>query len=153
MIAIRGVEPADAKAMSDVLIASIRHLCTEDHNNIAHALARWTANKTPDGVRAMMGDPELVLFVAERDGDTAAVGGITGGGEIVLNYVDPQHRFTGVSRALLIAMEEALRRNGIREAHLVSTRTAHRFYRDAGWQDAGAPVADPVIGYPMRKTL
>lgn len=154
MIAIRGVGPADAEAMSDVLIASIRDLCTEDHNNIADTLAQWTANKTPEGVRAMMANPDLMLFLAERDGAPAAVGAVTATGEIALNYVAPQHRFAGVSRVLLATMEGALKRAGITEARLVSTRTAHRFYRDAGWQDVETAAGDaPVAGILMRKKL
>lgn len=48
---------------------------------------------------------------------------------------------------LLAHMEAAMRDRGVREARLLSTGTAHRFYFSAGWQDAGkAPPAFPGVG-------
>ena len=93
--------------MSRVLIASITELCAADHGNGAERLASWTANKTPDGVKAMFAEPGLSLLVGELDGQVAAVGAmIPASGEIALNYVDPGARFRGVSKALLSAMEQ-----------------------------------------------
>ena len=47
------------------------------------------------------------------------------------------HRFAGVSKALLAAMEEALLAAALATAPLISTVTAHRFYRSMGWSDVG----------------
>jgi GNAT superfamily N-acetyltransferase len=137
--------------MSDVLIASITALCVADHGNRPEALSRWCANKSPAGVLAWFDNPDNRLFVAERDGAIAAVGGINLEREIILNYVSPDHRFTGVSTALLDAMEQAL---GPGEATLGSTATAHRFYLRRGWTDTGArePYAG-MVAWPMRKLL
>ena len=60
------------------------------------------------GVAKMLGSESMTLFVAERDGVIAAVGAIIEPDTIGLNYVDPAHRFAGVSKALLEAMEEVL---------------------------------------------
>jgi GNAT superfamily N-acetyltransferase len=94
------------------------------------------------------------MFVAEHEGKIAAVGSILGADEIGLNYVHPAHRFRGVSKALLEAMESDLRNRGVAEAKLAATTTAHRFYLDAGWRDAG-PAEDHggLVCYPMRKRL
>ena len=140
--------------MSEVLVASIRELCVDDHGGDLAAVARWTANKTPDEIARMLAAPGTEMFVAERDGVVAAVGCIVGTAEIGLNYVHPDHRFRGVSKALLEAMEETIGARGAREAALVSTATAHRFYLAAGWEDAGEP--EPRFGmtcFSMRKSL
>jgi GNAT superfamily N-acetyltransferase len=153
-IAIRRPVAADVEAMSAVLTASIRELCGPDHGDEPEAVARWTANKTPAAVAAMLADPNLRFYVAERDGSLAAVGCIIGASDIGLNHVHPAHRLAGVSKALLAAMEGALRAGGVEEAHLVSTVTAHRFYLAAGWEDDGSPEQRfQVACQPMRKRL
>ena len=154
MIAVRRAGPADVEAMSRVLIASITDLCQADHKGDPGAIAAWTANKTHAGVLAMLEAPANRMFVAERDGVVVAVGCVVGDNEVGLNYVDPAHRFRGVSRALLAAMEAAMREAGTTEARLKSTSTAHRFYLDAGWSDVGSPHPGRFIdAWPMRKAL
>ena len=154
MITVRPATEADIPAMSRVLIASITELCSADHGNDPDRIARWIANKTVDGVRSMLVNPNTRLFVAEIEGSVAAVGATMGDSEIALNYVDPNHRFRGASKALLAAMEDDLRTRGALEAILSATATAHRFYLDAGWTDAAAPEAGRfIVDFPMRKDL
>ena len=153
-VSVRPATRDDIPAMSRVLIASITELCHREHRNDPALIADWTANKTPAGLAKFFDNPEVALFVAERTGEIAAVGCIGHNGWIRLNYVAPGHRFTGVSKALLAAMEAALRQGGIADAHLHSTKTAHRFYQAAGWIDDGAPdLAGQMPSYPMRKRL
>lgn len=145
---------ADIPAMSRVLIASITELCDADHGDDPEIIDHWTSNKTPDGIARWFDNPENTLYVAERLGEVAAVGCTASDGSIRVNYVAPAHRFRGVSKALLAAMEEDLRTKGTAEAHLESTQTAHRFYLSAGWVDAGAiDAGGRVPGYPMHKRL
>jgi GNAT superfamily N-acetyltransferase len=154
VILVRQAEAADVAAMSAVLTASIRDLCLADHGNRPEILKNWLANKSPEGVAKMLAKPNATLFVAEHDGTIAAVGAIAVDGAIGLNYVDPAFRFTGVSKALLAHMEAVLAKRGFAEGHLSSTRTAHRFYRDAGWLDDGPPERMfELESYPMRKAL
>ena len=154
MILVRPATEADVPAMSATLIASITELCVPDHRNDSEAIVRWTANKTPAGVTAMLTAPGNQLLVAERDGEIAAVGCVMGGNEIGLNYVHPAHRFQGVSRALLAAMEDVMRQAGTTEGRLKATTTAHQFYLDAGWIDTGPVYTGRWIdAYPMTKRL
>lgn len=154
MISIRPALPADAPAMSAVLIASIRDLCSADHRNDPEILAGWLRNKTPDMVLKMLERPGAQFLVAEQDGEVAAVGCLNGPDEIGLNYVSPAHRFQGVSKALLTALEERIRASGATLGKLSSTGTAHRFYLANGWQDAGPAEADRgMLCYPMKKQL
>ncbi len=132
---IREAAPKDAEAMSAVLVASITELCAEDHQGRPEALAEWTANKTPESIRGWFDNPENRLLVADEDGAILGVGGFNTAGEIILNYVAPSARFRGASRALLAALENGLRANGIAEARLDSTKAARRFYLSAGWRE------------------
>ncbi len=151
MITVRRAGPADAGAMSEVLVASIRELCTADHRGDPAILAGWLANKTPDRIAQWLTDPAGTILVAERNGEIAAVGGVSAAREITLNYVAPAHRFAGVSTALLGALEAAL---GPGPATLTSTATAHPFYRARGWSDAGGrDIFAGMTVFPMRKML
>ena len=151
---IRRAVAADVAAMSRVLIASITELCHADHGGDTAAIAAWTANKTPAGIAAMLETAGNRLFVAEQAGDVAAVGCVIGSNEIGLNYVDPSHRFKGISRTLLAAMEAAMRDTGATEGRLKSTTTAHRFYLDAGWVDEGPLYTGRFVdAWPMHKVL
>lgn len=151
MIAIRRAVPADAPAMSEVLIASITELCTADHHDDVAVLGRWLANKTPEGIGKWFANPANTLLLAERDGEAAAVGGYNTDRTIILNYVSPRHRFAGVSKAMLAALEAGL---GAGEARLDSTHTARPFYLAAGWEELGPTGPCGVVpGYRMRKTL
>ncbi len=154
-ILVRKAIAADVPEMSRVLIASITELCIADHGQSPERLATWTANKTPDGVSAMLTNPNLRMLVAELDGRVAAVGAVVpGNGEVSLNYVDPATRFRGVSKALLSALEAELRSHGVVEAQLTSTTTARGFYHAAGWSEDTAPVACMGgEGHRMRKRL
>ena len=154
-VLVRPARAADVPAMSRVLIASITELCGADHGGDPERLATWTANKTPDGVSAMLANPSLRLLVAELDGRVAAVGAVVpADGEVSLNYVDPAARFHGVSKALLAGLEAELRGHGVAEAQLTSTLTARSFYLAAGWSEDAAPVACMGgKGLRMRKWL
>lgn len=55
-------------------------------------------------------------------------------GVILLNYVSPDYRFKGVSKAMLNHMEEFAKNIGILMCTLQSTYTAKYFYISAGYQ-------------------
>ncbi|TDK41162.1 GNAT family N-acetyltransferase [Antarcticimicrobium luteum] len=150
---IRTARPEDADACARVLTASITALCDADHHGDPAAIARWVANKTPEGVARMIAAGGI--RVAELDGRIAAVGEIEKAeGKITLNYVDPARRGRGLSSALLAAMEAELARSGIRTARLTATATARDFYLKHGWQPAGPGRAGRwIVGYPMQKRL
>ena len=151
MIIVRAATRTDAAEISDLLIASITELCIADHQNDPAALTPWLANKTPAGIRKWFANRATKLFVAERDSDIAAVGGINTNREILLNYIAPAYRYRGVSKVLLKTMEVEL---GPGEATLTSTATAHRFYSRMGWIDVDEVESfGGKIAYAMRKTL
>jgi hypothetical protein len=105
---------------------------------------RWLSNKTPEIVASWIAHPKASVLVAVERGTILAVGSVTNAGEITLNYVSPDARFRGVSRALLGALEaRAIQRGNVR-CTLTSTETARRFYHANGYVEDG-PVAGKLI--------
>lgn len=154
MISIRQATAADVPEMSRVMTASVTELCGADHHDDRANISQWVSNRTPEGVARMIANPAQTFFVAERNGDIAAVGAVNAQGVVMFNYVSPRHRFCGVSDALMAHIEAVLRADGHVQARLISTTTAYRFYLDRGWTDDGAPEIEGFsTSYPMRKSL
>ena len=74
---------------------------------------------------------------------------------IGLNYVSPDARFQGVSRALLGALEARASERGNTRCFLTSTQTARRFYLSRGYAETGPPggAFGTSSGFPMSKDL
>jgi GNAT superfamily N-acetyltransferase len=152
---IRDAVREDAPAASTVLRRSIAELCVADHGNDPAILQRWLVNKTPDIVASWIVKPGNSVLLAVEGAAILAVGAVTDAGEITLNYVAPEARFRGVSRALLAALEARAQERGNTRCHLHSTATARRFYHAAGYVEDGPPDGKFGArgGYPMSKTL
>jgi N-acetylglutamate synthase-like GNAT family acetyltransferase len=130
---IREARIEDATAACEVLRRSIVELCQADHGNDNVFLSKWLANKTPDNVAEWIADENSYTFVAEESGAIVGVGAITDTGNITLNYVSPDARFKGVSKAMLRRLETKARELGLGRCVLESTVTARRFYASAGY--------------------
>ncbi|WP_160170450.1 GNAT family N-acetyltransferase [Afipia sp. P52-10] len=146
---IRPARLEEAAAICAVLRRSITELCVADHQNNPDWLDEWLANKQPEIVAGWIADPENCLLVAVAGERVLAAGCIKRSGAIMLNYVSPDARFRGVSRAMLRALEAVARRNGCREVTLTSTLTAHDFYLAAGYTDRDDALArgdSPLMG-------
>jgi GNAT superfamily N-acetyltransferase len=152
---IREARLDDADRACDVLRRSISQLCVADHGNDPAILSAWLANKTPEIVAAWISQNGNSLLLATEGDAILAVGSVTDAGEITLNYVAPEARFRGVSRALLRALEVRAAERGNRRCRLTSTETAHRFYQSAGYVDDGAPAGKfgTKASYPMSKVI
>jgi GNAT superfamily N-acetyltransferase len=151
---IRDALPDDAPAACLVMRRSIAELCAADHGDDPAILERWLSNKTPEIFRSWL-RPDNTLLVAVENETILGVGCVTDAGEITLNYVSPDARLRGVSRALLAALEESARTRGLVRCTLASTETARRFYLERGYSEDGP--ADRTFGtnsrYPMSKQL
>jgi GNAT superfamily N-acetyltransferase len=151
---IRDAVAGDAPAACQVMRRSITELCVADHNNDPAILARWLANKRPEIFKTWI-KPTNALLVAVEGDAVLAVGCVTDVGEINVNYVSPDARFRGVSRAMLGALEERAVRWGHKACRLHSTETARRFYLAHGYVEEG-PAAGKfgaASAYPMSKRL
>jgi GNAT superfamily N-acetyltransferase len=116
---------------------------------------RWLGNKTPEIFVSWVKQPDNSLLVAVEDGSVLAVGSVTDAGKITLNYVSPDARFRGVSRALLGALEVRAAERGNIRCTLTSTETARRFSQANGYVEDGLPIGEFGMssGYPMSKLL
>jgi len=151
---IRDAVVDDAPAACQVLRRSISELCIADHQNDPTILSRWLSNKTPDIVSSWIAAPDDSVLVAVEEGTILAVGAVTNEGHINLNYVSPDARFRGVSRALLRALEARAIARGNARCTLNSTITAHKFYLGNGYVTNGPPTQKyGTGGYPMSKQL
>jgi GNAT superfamily N-acetyltransferase len=151
---IRDAVAGDAPAACDVMRRSIAELCVADHRNDPAILRRWLSNKTPAIFMSWIRPGNSLLVAVE--GDTIlAVGSVTDAGEITLNYVSPDARFRGVSRAVLGALEARAVERGNVQCTLTSTETARRFYHANGYVEDGLPAGKFGMesGYPMSKLL
>jgi GNAT superfamily N-acetyltransferase len=152
---IRDALPDDAPAGCVVMRRSIAELCVADHRNDPAILARWLENKTVENFVAWINQTGNSLMVAVVDGAILAVGSVTDSGLIGLNYVSPDARFRGVSRALLHALEARAIARKNRQCRLTSTETARQFYLSNGYVASGAATGafGTGSGYPMSKLL
>jgi GNAT superfamily N-acetyltransferase len=150
---IRDASAQDAPAACETMRRSITELCTPDHANDPAILNRWLANKTPENVTAWIIDPGSSILVAVENNAILAVGAVTNQGEITLNYVSPDARFRGISRAMLAALEVRASERGNTTCVLLSTEIARRFYETAGYIHTGPATAKFGArgGYPMAK--
>jgi ribosomal protein S18 acetylase RimI-like enzyme len=135
--------------------ASIAELCIVDHKNDPAILARWLGKKTIEYFVTWAEQPDNSLLVAVEGGQILAVGSVTDAGTIGLNYVSPDARFRGVSRALLHALELRAAERGNTRCTLISTETARRFYLSNGYFETGAQSGafGTGSGFPMSKPL
>jgi GNAT superfamily N-acetyltransferase len=99
--------------------------------------------------------PDSYVVVASEGAAIVGVGAVTAAGEILLNYVSPDARFRGVSKAVLSCLEAKARELGNGACVLTSTATARRFYLSAGYEQQGAPTRSfgTKESYRMSKRL
>lgn len=132
-ITIRAAQTPDAEPAILLVRRSIVRLCMADHGGARHVLEGWLSNKTIENMTAWIERPGNHVLIAARDGAMAGVGAVTDGGEILLAYVDPDHRFQGVTSALVTRMEEIARQARAERIHLTTTETARAFYLARGY--------------------
>ena len=96
---IRNATIADAAPAAELLRRSIIELCIADHRNDPELLAPWVRNKTPESLAAWIELPSNSVLVAVTATTLLGIDIVTDQGEITLNYVSPDARFQGVTRA------------------------------------------------------
>ena len=151
---IRTATTDDAGPACAVLHASITHCCVEDHRGDPAALTAWLRNKTPEQVRGWILSPDHHAIAAIADGLQVGFALSSRAGEVLLCYLLPQARFNGAGKAMLAAIEERARADGVHALRLDSTATARAFYLRNGFVQKGRPtVAFGMQSHPMAKTL
>jgi N-acetylglutamate synthase-like GNAT family acetyltransferase len=151
---VRRANIEDAAAVCAVLRRSITELCHADHGGDDVLLGKWLSNKTVENVARWIRQNHVV--VSEEAGALLGVAAMTDSGKITLNYVSPEARFRGVSKALMQQLEEQASALGLSECMLETTQTALRFYLSLGYvrSEEGYPLS--LTGMPatvLRKNL
>lgn len=136
---IREANISDAAEACQLLRRSIAELCQADHDNDPVVLEKWLSNKTAENVCSWITHPGNYVVVATEANAIIGIGAVTSSGEITLNYVSPDNRFRGVSKAILNRLEVHASQLGNTACTLTSTETARRFYRSAGYVQEGLP--------------
>lgn len=152
---IRQAKSDDDHKICDVLRRSITELCSVDHDGRDEILLPWLENKTAENVRKWMKIPNNLMLVAEANENICGVGLVSSEGNILLNYVSPDYRFQGVSKAILEHLEMYLISREIGVVGLRSTYTARQFYSKQGFIPACEPQTwrGGKFSYPMEKRL
>lgn len=140
---IRPPKAREARKVSRVIRRSIVELCAEDHGNDMHRIADWLASKSPQQVGRWMASRDQIWSVAGRE-EIEGAGAVRRDGRLMLLFVEPSARFSGVSRALLDQLELDAFQAGATRITLETTRTARRFYLSAGYVPVGPDSAELV---------
>ena len=143
---IRPATLDDATQVCNVLRRSITELCYLDHGGDESYLARWLSNKTFENVRTWI--QKWHFLVAEQAGTIVGAAAMSDSGQITLNYVSPDARFRGVSKALVRGLEENAKAAGLAACNVESTITALRFYEKVGYVRTGEGPIHPLTGAP-----
>lgn len=145
---IRRAHPNDAVEACEVMRRSITELCGADHHDDPATLRRWLANKQPDVVKGWIEDQGNTVLVALEDEAILCVGAVKNDGEITLNYVSPDARFRGVSRAMLAQLEKVACDLGNETCHLISTRPRAGFISRLATKRSVCPKASSASARP-----
>jgi GNAT superfamily N-acetyltransferase len=113
----------------------------------------WLGNKTANNMRQWIAT-HTVLVAIEGE-QIAGVASVRDDGHVLLNYVAPEARFTGASKALIQEIEALAVSRGLKRLTLESTATALRFYLSDGWTATGPPQPGfgLTMGQPMGKAI
>ena len=143
----------EAEEACHVVRRSIAELCHLDHNGDAQTIGLWVANKTAENMRRWISEHHV--FVAAEGTSLLGVAVLTSSAEIILNYVSPEARFRGVSKALVTRLEAQASELAAEIIVLQSTATARPFYLSLGYEENGAPTSSfsGTLGHPMVKRL
>lgn len=137
MFSIVPASITDAEAIAHLLRRSIVELCETDHGNDPKRYEAWLADKTADDMRAAIGgEGPLLITVDDRNRMIGVCGG-SADGKVYLNYILPEARHKGVSKAQMQSLEDYYKDKGLPEIRLNSTKTAIRLYSSLGYVETG----------------
>ena len=141
---IRRFQKKDAGEVSSLIVSTIFTVNIKDytHGHLETIAARYTPEKLEENAMAK------IVFVAESDGK------IVGTATIQEDYIScvfvlPEYIGKGVGRLLMTIVEQEAIAKKFQKVRIVSSLTAHIFYKRLGYQD------DIVgeLGIDMHKDL
>lgn len=128
----RKASAADREGIWRVHTAAIRQTCASHYS--PQQIESWAGLLSPQSYDRALAEQELLVAVDEG-------GQVLGFGqldliksEIEAIYVDPARGGRGIGRALLAALEQSARREGLQALQLAATLNAVGFYEQAGYR-------------------
>lgn len=150
---LRAAKPGEGRALRELHSASIKALCSEHYT--PEQITIWT-NDTDEGYEAIISKSPLCLVCEVGDGIAGYVA-LKKNLEIFHLYVRPERVKRGVGRSLLEAAEQFIIAQGKKQAVVMSSLTAARFYQRCGYTAKGASEVRfaevPFIVEKMEKAL
>lgn len=113
MVSIVPAGSADAEAIARLVRRSIVELCEADHENDPKRYEAWLADKTADDFKASIGGDGPFLIAVDDKKQIIGVCGGNADGQIYLNYILPEARHKGVSKAQMQALEAYYKGKGL----------------------------------------
>ncbi|MEP4766981.1 MAG: GNAT family N-acetyltransferase [Roseibium sp.] len=151
------VEPAnsvDAHEIAKLLHRSIIELCTDDHAGDPGRYEPWLDNKTAENVDSWISGTGKCFTAIDENRKVLGVALGRLDGHVLLIYVLPEARFTGVSKALIRALESCFQDRGLDDIHVKSTATAERFFRSLGYSETGeTDVQNYMTFHTFKKAI
>ena len=111
-------------------------------------MASWLRNKTPENFRSWF-ESDSCALVAEVNGELVGTAMLKADGMIVLFYVVPEARFSGIGKAMLHALEVEAAKRRLKRIELDSTKTAYDFHLRNGFRDTG--FEESAFGLSARR--
>ena len=152
--------------MSEGLTIAVERAEREDVRALLHTVWSWSAELYPPESRhgldlAAYERPEVTLFVAREEGVALGCGAYQlqgdGSAEVKSMFVVPQARGRGIGRAILAAIEQALRGRVtmLRLETGIKQDAAIRLYESAGFRRRGpfGSYRDDPLSVFMEKPL
>jgi N-acetylglutamate synthase-like GNAT family acetyltransferase len=143
---IRRATVEDAAETCTIIRRSIVELCHLDHHGDEAFLARWLSNKTTENVGQWIS--RAYFLIAVENGTILGAAAMTDSGKVTLNYVSPDARFRGVSKALMRGLEDHAKSCGLTECTVESSQTALTFYQSLGYVRIDQNYILPLTGTP-----
>jgi putative acetyltransferase len=136
-VTVREFQPADARAVSDVIGRTMRESNGADY--APEILAPLIEYFAP--AKVLLLAQERICLVAEID--KKIVGTIAlEGAELCTFFVHPDFQRKGVGTRLLKALEETALKNGIKIISLATSLTAVSFYEKTGYRKNGIEIEE-----------
>jgi GNAT superfamily N-acetyltransferase len=133
---IRRAIEADARAIMEAHVSSVRNLCGPFHT--PQQITAWIGQVQPENYRQAMVHGEK-MFVAEDEGQIIGFSSVQGS-ELRAVYVHPDHVRRKIGTALLTAAERFAFENGCTELTMDASVNSEMFYRHCGYRVVGRSV-------------
>lgn len=127
-IVIRPADPADAEAISNMILAALRRTNAQDY-----------PQRVIDGLAHSYSAPRVAVMIRQREMFVADEGGLIVGtigyavGCVRSLFVAPNYQGQGIGRELIAAVEQLARQGNIQSLTVAASLTAMAFYRRCGF--------------------